>query len=408
MTASVLGEVGRRVAELDTPALLLDLNAFERNVARMASHFRGAGVNWRPHTKGQKVPALVHMELAAGAFGATCAKLGEAEILADCGVDNILIANQIVGRQKLSRLMALRRRASVLVGLDSEDNAREINELALAWGVRQGVLIEVDSGMKRCGVQPGEPALALARFVATLPGLELKGLMSWEGHTLRIPNADKPAAVEAALRPVIDTAEAIWAAGLPCEIVSCGGTGTYQFSALVPGVTEIQAGGGVFGDLTYEGWGVDHERALSLLTTVISVPNPQRVIVDAGKKSMSSDASVPQPKDSRRREVSEAVGRTRPDRVDRADRAARRRSRRVHRRLQRHDRPPQRHALRCPRRRRRGRLADRGPGQDALAIRRSLERIRRAASSVERVQMPVPQLAARTVAIRSSAMLSSE
>jgi D-serine deaminase-like pyridoxal phosphate-dependent protein len=297
MTASVLGEVGRRVAELDTPALLLDLNAFERNVARMAAHFRRAGVNWRPHTKGQKVPALVHKELAAGAFGATCAKLGEAEILADSGVDNILIANQIVGPQKIARLMALRRRASVLVGLDGEDNAREINEAALAWGVRQGVLIEVDSGMRRCGVQPGEPALALARFVATLPGLELKGLMSWEGHTIRIPNADKPAAVEAALRPVIETAEAIRAAGLPCEIVSCGGTGTYQFSALVPGITEIQAGGGVFGDLTYESWGVDHERALTLLTTIISVPNPLRLVVDAGKKSMSSDSKVPQPKD---------------------------------------------------------------------------------------------------------------
>jgi D-serine deaminase-like pyridoxal phosphate-dependent protein len=293
--ASALGEVGRQVAELDTPALLLDLSAFERNVERMAAHFRQAGVNWRPHTKGQKIPALVHKEIAAGAIGATCAKLGEAEVLVDGGITNILIANQIVGRQKANRLMALQRRATVLVGLDSEQNARELNEAALAWGVRQGVLIEVDSGMKRCGVLPGEPALALARVVATLPGLELKGLMSWEGHTIRIPEADKPAAVQAALKPVVETAELIRGAGLPCEIVSCGGTGTYKYSALVPGVTEIQAGGGVFGDLTYESYGVDHERSLTLLTTVISVPNPLRAVVDAGKKSMSSDMTRPWP-----------------------------------------------------------------------------------------------------------------
>jgi D-serine deaminase-like pyridoxal phosphate-dependent protein len=296
MTVTALGEVGRAVADLDTPALLVDLDAFERNVARMAAHFRQAGVSWRPHTKGQKVPALIHKELAAGAFGVTCAKLGEAEVLADAGIDNILVANQIVGRQKLNRLMALRRRVTVLVGLDSEVNAREINEVALAWGVRQGVLIELDSGMHRCGVQPGEPALALARTITSLPGLEFKGLMSWEGHTIRIPEADKPAAVAAALAPVLATAETIRSAGIPVEIVSCGGTGTYKYSALVPGVTEIQAGGGVFGDLTYESYGVQHDRALTLLATVISVPTPTRAVLDAGKKSMSSDSQRPWPK----------------------------------------------------------------------------------------------------------------
>jgi D-serine deaminase-like pyridoxal phosphate-dependent protein len=297
VVAPVLGEVGRSVTELDTPALIVDLDAFERNVARMAAHFRQAGVNWRPHTKGQKVPALVHKELAAGAFGATCAKLGEAEVLADAGVDNLLIANQIVGPRKVNRLMALSRRALVLVGLDSEANARELNEAALAWGVRQGVLIEIDSGMHRCGVLPGEPAVALARLVSTLPGLELKGVMSWEGHTLRTPEAEKQAAVAAALKPVLDTAEAIRALGIPVEIVSCGGTGTYKYSALVPGVTEIQAGGGVFGDLTYESWGVHHDRSMTLIATVISVPTPTRVVVDAGLKAYSANQAKPMPKD---------------------------------------------------------------------------------------------------------------
>jgi D-serine deaminase-like pyridoxal phosphate-dependent protein len=292
----VQGEIGRAVTELDTPALLVDLDTFERNVARMAAHFKRAGVNWRPHTKGQKVPALVHKELAAGAFGATCAKLGEAEVLADAGIDNILIANQIVGRAKLTRLMALRRRASVLVGLDSEANAVEMDEVAREWGVRQGVLIEVDSGMQRCGVQPGAPTVELARLVAGLPGLELKGVMSWEGHTIRTPETEKPAVVAAALAPVIETATLLREARLPCEIVSCGGTGTYKYSALVPGVTEIQAGGGVFGDLTYASWGVDHDYALTLLATVISTPTPTRAVVDAGKKSMSSDSKVPMPK----------------------------------------------------------------------------------------------------------------
>jgi D-serine deaminase-like pyridoxal phosphate-dependent protein len=184
----------------------------------------------------------------------------------------------------------------VLIGLDSEANAREINEVALAWGTRQGVLIEIDSGMTRCGVLPGEPALALARLVQTLPGLELHGVMSWEGHTLRIPNDEKQAAVAAALKPVLDTAEAIRASGQACEIVSCGGTGTYLYSALVPGVTEIQAGGGVFGDLTYQDWGVDHDRAMSLYATVISVPAPLRFVVDAGLKSASANQKPPWPK----------------------------------------------------------------------------------------------------------------
>lgn len=293
---SVQGEVGLPVTALDTPALLVDLDLFEQNVARMAAHFKKAGVNWRPHTKGQKVPALIHKEIAAGAFGATCAKLGEAEVLVDAGVDNILIANQIVGRAKLNRLMALGRRATVLVGLDSEANAREIDEVAREWGSRQPVLIEIDSGMHRCGVQPGEPALALARLVNQLPGLQLKGIMSWEGHTIRTPEDEKAAAVQAALAPIIATAEAIRAAGLPCEIVSCGGTGTYKYSALVKGVTEIQAGGGVFGDLTYASWGVEHPQALSILATIISRATPTRIVTDTGKKVMSSDSKVPQPK----------------------------------------------------------------------------------------------------------------
>jgi D-serine deaminase-like pyridoxal phosphate-dependent protein len=290
--------VGRPVDTLDTPALLVDLPAFERNVARMADTIvRAAGVRWRPHVKGIKTPALVHRLLAAGARGVTCAKLGEAEAMADAGVDDILIANQIVGETKLARLVALRRRAQVLVAVDDRRNVDDLARAATAGGVTQDVVIEVDTGMARAGVAPGRPVLDLARHVAGRAGVRFAGLMTWEASALGKTDPEaKRAEVQRALALATDSAARCRAAGLPVEIVSCGGTGTYRLSAFVPGVTEIQAGGGALGDLTYrERLGVDHECALAVLATVTSRPTPTRVICDAGRKALSTDAVPPRP-----------------------------------------------------------------------------------------------------------------
>ncbi len=293
--------IGRSKFELDTPALCVDLTTMEANLQRMADTIiRRGGKGWRPHTKGQKIPAIAHRELAAGAFGVTCAKLGEAEVMAGAGVRDILIANQIVGNDKVSRLAHLQRHADVMVAVDSYDNALQIDAAARRAGTRVRVLLELNVGLNRAGVEPGEPALALARKVHALPGIRLSGLMAWEAHTLRLPDDQKRAAIEEAVgKKLVGTAEAGRKAGLPLEIVSCGGTGTYWITSTIPGVTEIQAGGGIFGDVHYAEHYLlkDHGFAMTIVTTVTSRPNATRIVTDAGWKAMSNNAGIPRPLD---------------------------------------------------------------------------------------------------------------
>jgi len=287
---------GQQKTALDTPALLVDLDALDSNIARMADCFRRHGVNWRPHTKGIKVPQIAQRLIDAGAIGITCAKLGEAEVMAAAGFKDILIANQIVGAQKIARLVELRRRCDVIVAVDSADNVAALSDAARAAGVVLRVVIEVNMGMNRAGVEPGEPCVVLAKFIAGRPGLTYAGLMGWEGQTAPLDAASKPAAVARAVAEIVRSAELCRAAGLPVGIVSCGGTGTYWVTAEQPGITEIEAGGGVFCDVhCREHFGVAHPYALTVMTSVSSRPTPTRIICDAGKKTMSSDAAVPAP-----------------------------------------------------------------------------------------------------------------
>jgi D-serine deaminase-like pyridoxal phosphate-dependent protein len=297
--------VGLPKEALDTPALIVDLDVFDRNVARMAATFRQAGIGWRPHTKGVKVPALAHRLLAAGAHGVTCAKVSEAEVMAGAGIKDILIANEIVGATKTRRLAALCAQADVVVAVDSLVGVAQLAQAAAAAGTAPRVVIEVDVGMERCGVAPGEAVVALARAVAAAPPLRFVGVMAWEGHTAAMPDADaKRAAIRTAVGKLAGAADDCRAAGLPVTIVSCGGTGTYQTTAHLPGVTEVQAGGGIFGDVHYrDDFRVDHECALTVLTTVISRPSPTTVITDTGFKSLSATHGAPEPIGLPREEV---------------------------------------------------------------------------------------------------------
>jgi D-serine deaminase-like pyridoxal phosphate-dependent protein len=289
--------IGRSKWELDTPALLIDLDVLERNVERISCRLREAGVGWRPHTKGIKVPAIAYTLLRAGAFGVTCAKVAEAEVMAGAGVRDILIANQVVGEPKIARLVNLLPWADVVVAVDDEDNVAALNRAARDKGVQLRVVVEVNTGMNRAGVEPGEPAVALARKVNDCSNLRLAGVMGWEGHTVSMPDAqEKRSAIVRAVGQLIDTAERCRAAGLPVDIVSCGGTGDYAIAAGIAGVTEVQAGGGIYCDLHYRNhMHVDHDFAATILATVTSRPAPTRIICDSGKKTMSSDAAVPQP-----------------------------------------------------------------------------------------------------------------
>ncbi|MCC9077961.1 alanine racemase [Litorilinea aerophila] len=289
-------EVGLRKAELDTPVLWVDLDRLERNIAALARHFQAAGVKWRPHTKGIKVPAIAHKLLAAGAIGITCAKLGEAEVMAAAGIRDILVANQVVTPQKIARLVHLQRHADVKVAVDNAGNVAAIAAAARAAGVEVGLLVEVDTGMHRAGTQPGEPTRALARHILETPGVRFLGLMTWEGHALAVEDpAERRRCVERSIGLLMESVALCREHGIPVEVVSAGGSGTYQITPFLPGVTEIQAGGAIFCDQSYQAWGISLEPALFIRTTVTSRPAPDRIICDAGFKTAPRGYPPPQP-----------------------------------------------------------------------------------------------------------------
>lgn len=289
--------VGLAAAELETPALCLDIEKYRRNVARMVEFIvKRHGVAWRPHMKGQKARELAREAVAAGAIGVTCATLYEAEAMVRSGVGEVLIAHEIVGARKQARLARLAREAPGLIACtDSVEHAGLLNAAALAENAIVPVLIEIDGGMRRCGIAPGEPVVALARAIGDMPGLRLRGLMAWEGHVLSFDPETKRKKIEESIGALRSSAELCRAAGIDVEILSASGSGTFRMSVDLPGITEVQAGGGVFSDLSYEKWGLDHEFALTVMTRVVSVSSPVRVIVDGGFKSMSVQHGLPRP-----------------------------------------------------------------------------------------------------------------
>lgn len=285
--------------EIDTPALLLDLDVMERNIVRMAEAFRGLHAKLRPHAKTHKTPIIAHKQLAAGAIGITCAKIGEAEVMVAGGVRDILIANQIVGEQKMRRLASLARHADLMVAVDDVHNVEELSQAAQAAKASLRVLVEVDVGLHRCGVRPGEPALFLAQQVSRARGLTFAGLMGYEGHLVFVPSLEERVQrVHTDIQALIDTAQFIESRGLPVEIVSAGGTGTAMITGRLPRITEIQAGSYVFMDGRYKTIeGVDFDCALTLLTTIVSRPHVERIIIDAGMKTLTHEFGLPRFKD---------------------------------------------------------------------------------------------------------------
>ena len=283
-----------RAIDLDTPALLLDLTPLEHNIAKMAAFARDAGVHLRPHSKTHKSPRIAAMQLQAGAIGITCQKLGEAEVMADAGIGGILVSNQIVGPLKIQRLVKLARRADVMVAVDDPRNVADLSAAAVAGGVTLKLLIEVNVGMMRCGVLPGEPALVLAELVRRSPGLEFKGLMGYEGHAVALRSADeRQAAATPSLQSLVDTANLLRERGLPVEVVSSSGTGTYNIGGGFAGITELEVGSYATMDADYQAVGVPFECALTVLATVISTPQEGLAIFDAGMKSIAPDHGMP-------------------------------------------------------------------------------------------------------------------
>ncbi len=281
--------------DIDTPALLIDIDKMERNIRAMADFFDGRPAGLRPHTKTHKCPVLAHKQLRAGARGVTCAKLGEAEVMAQAGISDILIANQIVGRQKIARLANLARHCDIMVAVETPDNAAELSSAAKAVGATIRVLIEVDVGMHRCGVRSPEAAVSLARALVKNPGLKFEGIMGYEGHVVMMPDfEDREKACLDSMQTLMGAKEAIEKDGIVVGIVSAGGTGTYNIAGAYPGVTEIQGGSYIVMDSKYRSVLQDFECALTLLTTVTSRPDKETAIIDAGMKTMTFEFGVPE------------------------------------------------------------------------------------------------------------------
>jgi D-serine deaminase-like pyridoxal phosphate-dependent protein len=279
------------VADLDTPALLIDLDVVESNIEEMATRCASAHVKLRPHTKTHKMPDIARLQLRGGAQGITCAKVGEAEVMVDAGFDDILIAFPVLGRAKVARLAALRKRARVLVAVDSVVVARGLRELGSSSDPLE-VYAEVDTGLARTGAAPGEAAVELVTRLADLEGIVVVGLMSHAGHAYGPETAEELAeVVDRQVGDLVRTRELCSRAGVHVPEVSVGSTPSVRLEIEAPGVTEVRPGTYVFNDTTMIRLGAATERscAAHVLTTVVSRPTPERFVVDAGSKCLSTD-----------------------------------------------------------------------------------------------------------------------
>jgi D-serine deaminase-like pyridoxal phosphate-dependent protein len=238
--------------EVDTPALLLDLDAFDSNLQRLDTSLQGRKMRVRPHAKSHKCPEIGLRQMAHGAVGVCCQKVTEAEAMVAGGIPDVMVSNQVVGPRKIQRLMALAQRARVSVLVDDADNVAALNDAAAKAGVKLNVLIEVNVGANRCGVEAGEPARELAAAVASSPQLHFRGIHAYQGAAQHVRSADeRRTLIERAVRLVSETRALLQKAGLECEIVTGAGTGTYLMEAGSNVYNEIQPGSYVFMDADY-------------------------------------------------------------------------------------------------------------------------------------------------------------
>jgi D-serine deaminase-like pyridoxal phosphate-dependent protein len=277
---------------IETPAVLINLDAVEANIHAMAAVASDAGVNLRPHAKTHKMPQIAHMQMRAGSTGVTVAKLGEAEVMAAAGIQDLFVAYPIVGETKLERLCRLAVDNDIRTAADSWTVLEGISKDASKRGLRIKVLLEVDLGFGRCGLQTPAQTIELAERGSRLPGVAICGLMAFAGQSYAAKSTKELAVIgrEEGSR-LVEIATQLQERGISGTEVSVGSTPTSRYAALVPGVTEIRPGTYVFSDCTqvHLGWGGLDDCALTVLTTVVSRPNSTRAIVDVGTKGLTSD-----------------------------------------------------------------------------------------------------------------------
>lgn len=279
--------------ELVTPALIMDLDVVRRNIQHMTQQLSSTKVKLRPHVKCQKSPELARLQVEAGAIGVCTATVWEAIVMSCSGVQDVLIANQVGGREKIAALARAARKGRLTVAIDDARNTKELSQAAQAANSKLEVLIEVDVGMGRGGVRSVEEAVDLAQHVAKLPGLRFRGLQGYEGHCMHeTDRAVRTRKAMAAMDYVGSVIDRLAAAGFPCEVVSAGGTGTYDITGRNPRVTEIQAGSYVFMDNFHGNLVPGFSRALTVLGTVV-IHHGNTIVLDSGRKSVEIDFVLP-------------------------------------------------------------------------------------------------------------------
>ena len=286
---------GTLVEDLDTPCLVLDMDALDHNMDVMATYYEGRTSKLRPHGKNHKTPALAHRQMRlGGTIGGVCsAKVSEAEVMVHGGIPSVFITSEIREPLKIERLCTLAQQAEMLVACDNSDNARDLSRAASAQGVTVGVVIELETGLRRCGVQDAAQGVELAKAVQSMPGLAFRGIMSHQVIPAMPEREDRVTEGRRVIQGVIDLKDAIEAAGIPVEIVSTGETWSYDVAGEIPGVTEIQGGSYLVMETGY-GYMTDFHYAGKVLTTVISTPRPGVAVGDAGQKTIATLRGMPE------------------------------------------------------------------------------------------------------------------
>ena len=290
--------LGAPLSEVDTPALVVDLDALEHNLSAMKTALRGGGVRLRAHAKAHKCPEIARLQVKSGAVGICVQKVSEAEIMVEAGLRDVFVSNQVVGAYKVKRLVQLGRRARIAACVDDARNVAELSAAADAAGVVIDVLVEINVGQDRCGVAPGDPALHLVQAVKSARFLRFAGLHAYHGSAQHMRSiAERRVAVEQAAAKARRTKELLASYHIGCETITGGGTGTFLFEAASDVFNEVQAGSYIFMDADYgrNAWDgfPPFRQSLFVLSTVMSTAVPGRVVVDAGLKALATDSGMP-------------------------------------------------------------------------------------------------------------------
>lgn len=293
MSSAAVNPQSDLASAFSTPALVVDLDTFEANVAAMAEMLRGTGKTLRPHVKTHRTPELARRQLGGSAVGITCATVGEAEAMADAGIDDILVANEVVEPGKIERLATLARRARIGVAVDDEAPVVALSQAATRIGASVDILIDVDVLLHRCGVGSAEEAIALAGVVERSPGLRLRGIMGYEGR-VRLGDEDRAGKIAGAYAVMAEVVAALRGAGFAVEVVSGAGTSTLREAIADPTITEIQAGVYALMEPELLNLGLPFRCAVAIRGTVIS-RHPGRIVLDIGRRSVGIEYGPPVP-----------------------------------------------------------------------------------------------------------------